>query len=376
MTTADLVRAYEPQARHIPGLPAVIQCVDTTATDTPTGLRAELVGGIGYIYCAESYTVTARSALHEFGHLKHFMDRSIQDPFWAWRFGGCVTAPKSWAEAYLDAHPAGAEIWMALPGETFAECFAVAIEGTGKERTLDYGCAIDPQSARTFFGFAPTLPPPQKDPIIEWLGPAAPGNFLVGRQGNPVSLIIDHWTTGSLTSALQHFKTQGTQVSAHYIVGLDGRIVQVVQETDTAYQAGNFQVNLNSIGIEHEAGPVLPPTDKLYAASAWLHRQIADRYHIALETGVTVKRHNQIVATTCPGTLDVARLVEEAEDLAFTDADRVMLTRVRDILEAREAQVWTQRLQEWLSKALKSIPQYARPTDYTGPDVTTGNPRT
>lgn len=187
---------------------------------------------------------------------------------------------------------------------------------------------------------------------IEWVGPAAQTNFAPGRAGNAVSMIVDHWIgAGTLDGAAQHFKTMqssGHEASAHYIVGTTGRIVQVVADEDTAYHAGDFGVNQRSIGIEHEATPTLPPTDELYAASAWLHHHLAEKYGLGLEVGVTVKRHRDIIPTQCPGTLDVERIVNEAEDDMFTQADRDLLTRVKDILEARETLVWQARVQRGL----------------------------
>jgi hypothetical protein len=349
VSTAGLVQAYEAEARQILGLPATIVYLPDNP-DVTSGLRAFMTGAIGYIEGAPSYTVTPRIAHHELGHLWHFNNRAKQDAFWTARFGACVTAPKTWDEAYRDAHPvSGTEIWTVLPGETIAECFAVAVEGSGHERTLDYGCAVDPAAMRTFFGgIPPTLRPVQKDPVIEWVGPAAVGNYMTGRSGNPVALIVDHWTTGSLASALSRFQQVGQQVSAHFIVGAFGRIVQVVKEEDTAYHAGVWGVNLISIGIEHECGPTMPPTDVLYHSSALLHNYLAEKYHLTLEVGVTVKRHNNIVPTQCPGTLDVERIVREAEDMAFTQADRDTMNRIKDILEAREALVWQARAQRFL----------------------------
>jgi hypothetical protein len=179
-----------------------------------------------------------------------------------------------------------------------------------------------------FLGLAtwkPSVPPagPAVPFTIEQVGPAAVGNFMAGRSGNPVALIVMHWTTGSLASALQRFQQSGTQVSAHYIVGAFGRVVQVVQDSDTAYHAGDFPVNQISIGIEHECGPTLAPTELLYASSVALLRLLAQKYHLDLITGTTVKRHNNIVPTACPGTLDVERIVNAAGGVEVTDAEFV-----------------------------------------------------
>ena len=187
---------------------------------------------------------------------------------------------------------------------------------------------------------------------IEWVGPAASTNFLRGRRANGISLIVDHWTAASYEWALARFTTPSNDpmriASAHYIVRTDGRIAQVVADEDTAYHAGVFDVNLISIGIEHEASPMVPPSDALYAASSWLHARLAETYELSLELGTTVKGHREIVPTTCPGTLDLERIIEGAEDDMFTQTDREMLARIKDLLEARESLVWDARLQRGL----------------------------
>ena len=170
--------------------------------------------------------------------------------------------------------------------------------------------------------------------------------------------------------AIRRFKDPSSILSAHYVIGQDGRIAQLVSEDDTAYHAGRYDVNLRSIGIEHEAGPAMAPTDALYAASAELHADIAVRHGLDLAVGTTVLPHRAIVPTECPGTLDLDRIVRQAteEDDMFTDEDRRMLRRVYDHLEAYEPMVWTTRLQQWLAKAFRSVFPDA---DLSGPDVQT-----
>src|SRR5882672_12216092 len=110
---------------------------------------------------------------------------------------------------------------------------------------------------------------------------------MVGRGGNSVELIVDHWTVVMFEGAIRRFKDPTSILSAHYVVGQDGRIAQLVSEDDTAYHAGKYDVNLRSIGIEHEAGPAMAPTDALYAASARLHAEIASNHGLALQVGTT-----------------------------------------------------------------------------------------
>jgi N-acetyl-anhydromuramyl-L-alanine amidase AmpD len=206
---------------------------------------------------------------------------------------------------------------------------------------------------------------------IEWRGPVPESNYTVGREGNQVDLIVDHWTVVMFEGAIRRFLNPASVLSAHYVIGQDGRIAQLVSEDDTAYHAGVYAVNLRSIGIEHEAGPAMPPSDALYEASARLHAEIASRHSLALEVGRTVLPHHAIVPTECPGTLDLDRIVRQAleEDDMFTEEDRRKLNRVYDHLEAYEPLVWTKRLQLWLGRALGSVFPNA---DLSGPDVESG----
>jgi N-acetylmuramoyl-L-alanine amidase len=208
---------------------------------------------------------------------------------------------------------------------------------------------------------------------IVWRGPIPESNYTIGREGERIELIVDHWTVVMFEGAIRRFKDPNSQLSAHYVIGQDGRVAQLVSEGDTAYHAGNYGVNLRSIGIEHEAGPAMAPTDALYAASAELHAMIAVRHGLDLAVGTTVLPHRAIVPTECPGTLDLERIVREAteEDDMFTEEDRRMLRRVYDHLEAYEPLVWTTRLQRWIAKAFRSVFPDA---DLSGPDVESGQP--
>jgi hypothetical protein len=208
---------------------------------------------------------------------------------------------------------------------------------------------------------------------IDWRGPIPQSNYTVGREGGTVQLIVDHWTVVMFEGAIRRFKDPASRLSAHYVIKQDGRIAQLLNEDDTAYHAGNYAVNLRSIGIEHEAGPAMEPTEALYAASAQLHIEIARRHALDLSVGGTVLPHRTVVPTECPGALDLERIVREAEeeDDMFTEEDRRMLRRVYDHLEAYEPLVWTARLQRWLAKAMRNVFPDA---DLSGPDVDSGQP--
>lgn len=134
--------------------------------------------------------------------------------------------------------------------------------------------------------------------------PARTGHFRVPASARTISKIVIHITDGTtLSGATGWFQSAGNtgQTSAHYVVGQDGTVVQMVRHEDIAHHAGT--ANPISIGIEHVAlSPAgaaslskqtgkkyrpLYPTDDQYRASAdlvvWLCETLGipvDRDHI------------------------------------------------------------------------------------------------
>jgi hypothetical protein len=90
-------------------------------------------------------------------------------------------------------------------------------------------------------------------------------------------------------------------------------LIQWLEEFNTAYHAGNYTMNLQSIGIEHEDGGdyngVRP--DVLYTTSAKLVNDICNFYQIPIDR-VHILKHSEVIATGCPDALDVDRIVREA----------------------------------------------------------------
>ena len=77
------------------------------------------------------------------------------------------------------------------------------------------------------------------------------------RQGHSITAIIYHFTAGpKLEGTVQYFKNNPKQVSAHYVIGKDGRIVQMValdrasNHAGQSVLAGKKRTNFFSIGIE------------------------------------------------------------------------------------------------------------------------------
>ncbi len=112
--------------------------------------------------------------------------------------------------------------------------------------------------------------------------------------GKPVDILLLHYT-GMLSeaAALAWLVNPAAQVSAHYLVGEDGHIVQMVDETERAWHAGKSvwagetDINSRSIGIEianpgHEFGYRGFPPGQIAAVIA-LCRDVLSRHPIPPE---------------------------------------------------------------------------------------------
>jgi hypothetical protein len=121
---------------------------------------------------------------------------------------------------------------------------------------------------------------------------------------------------GTVSSANSRFSTYGTQVSAHYGVGLDGRLYHWLEEFLVAYHSGSWSMNCRSIGIEHEDGGNYNGTrpDALYASSAKLVADICKFYSIPCDRQHILK-HSEVIPTGCPDALDIDRIIREAYEI-------------------------------------------------------------
>lgn len=113
-----------------------------------------------------------------------------------------------------------------------------------------------------------------------------------------IDRVVVHVTQGGYRSAVRVFQDPGHGAAAHYIVGKDGRVTQLVRELDVAFHAGNREYNERSVGIEHEGFVERASsfTDEMYAASARLTAAICARY------GMAVDRRHIIGHVEVPGT--------------------------------------------------------------------------
>lgn len=163
-----------------------------------------------------------------------------------------------------------------------------------------------------------------RDPDATWLGSP---NFTPDRAGHdmsPPSWVVLHTMVGTLAGAAARFAMAREMASAHYGVGLDGRLWQWVDERDAAWTngatgRGGLGDNLDSITIEHEDGGDFdgPRTPELYARSAQLVASVCTRYGMPIDREHVIgHRECDFASTRCPDALDVDRIVRDAYWLA------------------------------------------------------------
>ncbi|MGH2956417.1 MAG: glycosyltransferase [Solirubrobacterales bacterium] len=153
-------------------------------------------------------------------------------------------------------------------------------------------------------------------------------NLTHGRAGHRPRGIIVHTTAGSYESAVSWFSRRESGVSSHYLVALDGRVAQFVEEEDTARHAGRVldpttelisgdDPNLSTIGIEFEdAGDPegVERTEEQYEVGALLIAAVAQRWDIPLDRKHVIGHREVFAAKACPGNLDLERLLRGARE--------------------------------------------------------------
>jgi N-acetyl-anhydromuramyl-L-alanine amidase AmpD len=139
--------------------------------------------------------------------------------------------------------------------------FAEAVANWQQENELPIDGVVDPKTwnkmqislLSDLNAVNQSTPSFSSEPTIQW---KTSPNFS-NRKGQPITAIIYHYTAGSsLNGAVNWFARQDSKVSAHYVVGKNGEIVQMVPLDKAAWHAGKSVlagkrgVNLFSVGIE------------------------------------------------------------------------------------------------------------------------------
>ncbi|HUG06730.1 MAG TPA: peptidoglycan recognition family protein [Candidatus Limnocylindria bacterium] len=136
------------------------------------------------------------------------------------------------------------------------------------------------------------------EPQREWLMKPTT-NHWPGRRGVALQYVVIHYTVITYEQTLRAFNIPKSDVSAHYVVRGDGHIAQVVGEADTAWHAGNYLFNLNSIGIELELNTRTNPffREEQYRAAAAITCSAAARWGFPLDRAHVIG-HNEVPGAT------------------------------------------------------------------------------
>lgn len=141
--------------------------------------------------------------------------------------------------------------------------------------------------------------------------PANPNNYDTSRA--PIrKIVIHHAASTSFDSISQVFAQEGRGASAHYAVGRNNNVDQMVAERHTAWHCGNYPVNQESIGIENVNSSGAPNWDVAAETKNTLVELCADIVRRnpgigRLVPGVNLFGHKQVASpskpTACPVTL-------------------------------------------------------------------------
>ncbi len=115
-------------------------------------------------------------------------------------------------------------------------------------------------------------------PPVVWL--KGEGNFTKShRSVESLDKVVVHVTEGTFWGSVRWLRNTRAHASSHFVVARRGKIVQLVHLSDVAWHAGNWKVNTQSVGIEHEGFTYGPGgfTNAQYHASARLAGWIARR---------------------------------------------------------------------------------------------------
>jgi endonuclease/exonuclease/phosphatase family metal-dependent hydrolase len=121
------------------------------------------------------------------------------------------------------------------------------------------------------------------------------------RNGTDIDHIVVHYTTSrNIEGSISHFKNGTPRTSAHYIVGRDGVLVEIVPDRDCAWHAGKSEMNARSIGIEHVAAAGDAITAAQTTTSIALIGWLMQEYGIPLDNVIP---HVCVKPTSCCGDL-------------------------------------------------------------------------
>ncbi len=138
-------------------------------------------------------------------------------------------------------------------------------------------------------------------------------NFAKGRNQRKPTAIVIHKPEGNIDSVIPYLQDPKTEKSYHYVIALDGRIIQLVNPDDTAWHTGvvisptwrgivdGVNPNEYTIGIALEGFAASPSTEAQHVALVKLVADLATIYDFPI-TDESVVFHREIQGEkACPG---------------------------------------------------------------------------
>lgn len=128
----------------------------------------------------------------------------------------------------------------------------------------------------------------------EWIGTV---NFNLRK---PNFIIIHHTAQDSLKQTLKTFTMIESQVSAHYVIAQDGKVIHMLNDYLRAWHAGNSfwgkntDINSASIGIELDNNGIQPFSDKQIMSLLALLTKLKKDYNIPIQNFIG---HSDIAPT-------------------------------------------------------------------------------
>ena len=143
--------------------------------------------------------------------------------------------------------------------------------------------------------------------LVNVVIPASESNFTYGRDGRSIQKITVHHCAGvmSCESIGYLWQNPNRETSSHYGIGVDGRIGQYVDESNTAWTDSNWDSNTTSITIENSndsTGGEWHVGDDTLNSLIKLCGDISIRNGLGLLVpGQNLTWHSMYAATQCPG---------------------------------------------------------------------------
>lgn len=198
-------------------------------------------------------------------------------------------------------------------------------------------------------------------------------NYSKGRAGKNIIQITPHTAVSNAESLYHYFNNPDTKASTHYYVNKAGVIERYVLEENTAHSNANLNANRQSITFETWDGgnPAdSKRTKELYESSAELVALLSNKYGIPLvlltkeqalnnKPGITL--HKYYAARSCPGGLDIQKIINRAKELLKYPA--TVTTKARAVALYSDPDR-NSRVQFWFGSPVELLVQGAQFGDF------------